>query len=199
MNEKTIKGYKRETLGTGESRRIRREGKIPAVIYGKNAPEHISLDVKEFATAIGSINETSIITIKVGRKSHSVLIKAYQTALISGDVTHMDFFEVSKGETLHTHIPVTLHGSAKGVKEGGLLEHVLHDLEIECLPKDIPESIVVEIAELGMNESLHVSSIVVPEGVKILTNPERTIVTVVSKKAEVTEESEELEGEEEGE
>lgn len=197
MSEKVVKGYKRETLGSSESRRIRREGKIPAVIYGKNEPMHISVDAKEFSTVVKTLSESSIITIKVGRKNHSVLIKDFQEAIIGDELMHLDFYEVVKGEALHTHVPVVLEGSSIGVKEGGLLEHVLHELEIECLPKDLPESIVVSINELGLNESIHVVSLDVPNGVKILTDSDRTVVTVVSKKEETSASTEEAEEEEE--
>lgn len=196
MSEKVVKGYKREMLGSSESRRVRKEGKIPAVIYGKNEPLHISVDAKEFSTVVKTLSESSIITVKVGRKNHAVLIKDFQEAIIGDELMHLDFFEVSKGETLHTHVPVILEGSSLGVKEGGLLQHVLHELEVECLPKDLPESIVVSINELGLNESIHVEALSVPKGVKILTGADRTVVTVVSKKEEAAS-TEEVEEEEE--
>ncbi len=204
MNEKVIKGYKREVFGTSESRRIRREGKIPAVVYGKAEPLHISVDAKEFTTKIGSLSESVLITIKIGRKSHTVLIKDYQIDFLSDDLLHLDFYEIAKGEILRTHVPVVLEGSPKGVLEGGLLEQLLHELEIECLPKDIPESIVVSVGELELNESIHVRGLTIPHGVKILTNEDRTVVTVVPKKAEeveeeVEEEEAEVEEEVEGE
>ena len=104
---------------------------------------------------------------------------------------HIDLYEVIKGESLHTEVAVILKGTSKGVKEGGLLEHVMHAIEIECLPKDIPESFVVDITNIGLNESLHVRDLAIPEGVKVLVNEDRTVVTVVSKKSEASETAEE--------
>ncbi len=191
-----LKGVKRDVLGSSESRRLRKAGMIPAVIYGKNDPVHLAVDAKEFSNEVKSISESSIITIKIGRKSYSVLIKDYQGALFTDSIMHLDFFEVVKGETLHTTVNITLVGSSKGVKDGGLLEHVLHEVEIECLPKDIPDAFSVDINELGLNESIHVKDLSVPKGVKLLINEDRTVVTVVSKKAETEETPEEEEVEE---
>ena len=187
----TLKGYKRESVGSAASRRLRREGFIPAVIYGKHDPVHLALEAKEFSTEIKSISESNIIGVKLGRKSYQVLIKDYQEALLTNDLMHIDLYEVIKGESLHTEVAVILKGTSKGVKEGGLLEHVMHAIEIECLPKDIPESFVVDITDIGLNESLHVRDLTIPEGVKVLVNEDRTVVTVVSKKSEASETAEE--------
>lgn len=199
MNERTLKGHKRDKTGTSESRRLRKEGKIPAVIYGKEKPIHIVIDAKEFNSIVGSIKESSLLNIKIGRKSHAVLIKDFQERLLSDDISHLDFFEVTKGEVVHTHVPIVLEGASIGVKEGGLLEQVLHEVEIECLPKNLPETITVDISNLRTNESIHIKSMVAPKGVKFLTSEERTVVAITSQKAEKPEEEEEVEEETSGE
>lgn len=184
MSDKTITGYKRETVGTSDSRRLRREGNIPAVIYGKDGVSNIYINAKDFERNIGTLSESTIITIKIGRKKHAVLIKDYQGALLSTDLLHIDFFEVTKGETLRTHVPFNFEGSPVGVKEGGLLEQVMHEIEVECLPKDLPESVTVSIAAIALGESLHVRDIEFPAGVKPLADEDDTVVTVVTKKSE---------------
>ncbi|MCK5156232.1 MAG: 50S ribosomal protein L25 [Spirochaetales bacterium] len=200
MDDKVLSGIKRTESGTSASRRLRKEGKIPAVIYGKNSPVHISIDAKEFSSKIRSISESGLLTVKMGKKSFTVLIKDFQENPLKYELKHIDFFEITKGEKLHTTVSISLKNteSAEGVKLGGILEQVLYEIDIECLPEDIPENIVCDIAELGLNESLHVESLSAPKGVKILTDLQRTLVTITSLKEEIVEEEEEeIEGEEE--
>lgn len=195
MSESTIKGKARDTLGSASAKRLRREGQIPAVIYGKNDPIHISIDEKEFHQAVPSMSESTIIKIKVGRKSHSVLIKDFQELMLSERLGHIDFFELTAGEAVHTTVPVILEGTSPGVKEGGMLEQVLHELDIESLPKNLPAHITVSIDGLELNESLHIRDMEAPEGVKFLQDEDATVVTVTAYKEEVEPE----EGEEEAE
>jgi large subunit ribosomal protein L25 len=128
----------------------------------------------------------------------NVLIKDYQENVLKGEVTHIDFVEIVAGHALKTHIPVHLTGSAIGVREGGLLEQPLHEIEIECLPKDLPHDITIDISEIKIGDSIHLSEIALPKGVKALTNPETVIVSVAGVKAEVvaTEEGEQEAAEE---
>jgi len=193
MDDKVLSGIKRTESGTGASRRLRKEGQIPAVIYGKNSPVHIGIDAKEFKTKVKNISESGLLTIKIGRKSFTVLIKDFQDNPLKYEIKHIDFFEITKGEKLHTTVTITLLNadSAAGLKLGGVLEQVLHEVDIECLPENIPESIFCDIAELGLNESLHIESVSAPKGVKILTDAHRTIVTITSLKEEIVEEEDE--------
>jgi large subunit ribosomal protein L25 len=105
-------------------------------------------------------------------------MKDFQENVMLGKILHVDFFEVTKGEALRTHVSVVLHGNPDGAKFGGVLEQVTHEIEVECLPKDLPEHIVVDVTKLGLNESIHVASLAIPEGVKVLTNGETTIASV---------------------
>ncbi|MGM0431345.1 MAG: 50S ribosomal protein L25 [Spirochaetota bacterium] len=195
MSQSTvIKGKQRDTLGSAPAKRLRREGRIPAVIYGKDKPIHISLDAKEFNAAVPSLSESNIITIKIGRKSHSVLVKDYQEILLSTDLAHIDFFELTKGEAVHTQVPFVLEGAAPGVREGGILEQVLHEVDVEAMPEDLPGHITVNIDGLQLNESIHIGDIEPPKGVKFLIDEDRTIATVTSIREEPEEEAE---GEEE--
>lgn len=187
MSDKVLVAEQRTELGTADSKRLRREGKIPAVIYGKKHENtHIAIDAKMFEKTITNIKESGLMTISVGKKKHSVLIKNFQDNPISGILRHIDFYEVTKGEVLHTQVAVVLLNAhtAAGVKLGGLLEQVLHEVVIECLPKDIPEHIEIDVKGLGLNESLNVASIQTPAGVKILTTPDHTIVTITAHRSE---------------
>jgi len=198
MEQKTLAGYERKLFKKGPAGRLRREGKIPAVIYGHNKPVHISVGEKEFDSKFHIISENTLITIIVDDKEYEVLVKDSQENMMMGKITHIDFFEVERGKILKTRIPVYLTGASVGVKEGGMLEQHLHEIDIECLPKDIPEKIEVDISNLQLGEAIHVSDLELSEDVKILNTMEQSVVGVTTVKEE--EEEEEVEEElEEGE
>lgn len=181
MKDTNLTGTLRtEDFGSAGSRRVLASGRIPAVIYGKGKmdPVHITLEAKDFQNKLRHFSESTLLTIKIGRKNHSVLMKDFQENVMLGKILHVDFFEVTKGEVLRTHVSIVLHGNPDGAKFGGVLEQVTHEIEVECLPKDLPENIVVDVTKLGLNESIHVASLEVPEGVKILTNGDTTIASV---------------------
>lgn len=179
MKDTNLTGTLRtEDFGSAGSRRVLAAGRIPAVIYGKKENVHITLDAKDFQNKMRYFSESTLLHVKVGRKNHSVLMKSYQENVMLGKVLHVDFFEVTKGEALRTRVPVVLHGNPEGAKFGGVLEQVAHDVEVECLPKDLPEHIVVDISKLGINGSIQVADLVVADGVKMLTHADVTIATV---------------------
>ena len=179
MNEKQLTGtYRTEDFGSAGSRRLLRAGRIPAVIYGKNGNVHISLEAKDFTNKMRKFSESTLLTIKVDKVDHSVLMKDYQENVMKGTILHVDFFEVTKGSVLRTHVPVVLHGNPKGAKFGGVLEQVTHEIEVECLPADLPEAIQLDVSDLGINESLSVADIVLADTVRVLTNHEQTVASV---------------------
>ena len=198
MEQNNLAGYERNSFKKGPAGRLRKEGKIPAVIYGHNKPVHISVSATEFDSKFHIISENTLITIMVDGKEYEVLVKDSQENMIKGQITHIDFFEVERGKVLKTRIPVILTGASAGVKEGGMLEQHLHEIDIECLPKDIPEKIEVDISELKLGEAVHVSDLVVSEAVKILNTMEQSVVGVTTVKEEEEPEVEEeiIEGEE---
>ncbi|MFP4408715.1 MAG: 50S ribosomal protein L25, partial [Spirochaetaceae bacterium] len=129
-----------------------------------------------------------------------------QEDIIKGDLLHIDFYEVEMGKALHTNVPIVLDGSPVGVREGGVLEHGIYELEISCVPKDLPAEIHIDISELQIGDSIHVADVTAPEGVTILNNGDQTIAVCASprameaeieaEEAEAAEEAGELEGEE---
>ncbi len=188
----------RSETGSKPARRLRARGKIPAVVYGHHDPISLTVDAHEFYRLYHAITESTIITLKVGDKDIDVLIKDYDEDIRTGKIRHIDFFEIERGKKLHTRVELTLQGSPVGVREGGILEHLIYDLDIECLPKDIPQRIVVDVTNLELGTTLHVSDIETPEGVTVLNSPEQAVVVVATPKVvvEETEEEEEvLEGE----
>jgi len=196
MERKTLKAHFRKTFGSADSRRQRRNGRIPAVIYGHSKPIGLTLDAHEFNTKFMTISESTIINLQVDGNSHDVLIRDYQEDTVSGAITHLDFYEIERGKALRTNVGLHLSGAAIGVREGGILESFVHELEVECLPKDLPESVEVDISALEIGNSIHIRDIQAPSGVQILNSPDQVVCAVAHKRVEVEEAAAELEAEE---
>ncbi len=193
---------KREASNKGAARELRRNGRIPAVLYGEGEPKAVSVDAREWALGFQNISGNTIVKLKIDKDEHNVLIKDTQDDILSGLVRHIDFYAIHAGKKLTTFVPVRLEGSPVGVLEGGILEHKIELIEVVCLPKDMPEVFIVDVSELNVGDSLHVGKILVPEGVEIRTDADSTLAVVTHAKAvveEVEEEAEEGEAEEEGE
>ena len=182
----------------GSAKKLRRDGRIPAIIYGHGKNHIISVDHIEFNQKYKAIPESTIINISIGKDKYDVLIKDYQEDLIRDKIIHLDFFEIERGKILRTHVPIHFIGNSMGEKEGGIFEMFIHEVEIESLPKDLPEDIEIDKSNLELNHSLHIKDIISPPGVHILNPQEQTICLVEIKKEEEIEVSEEelLEGEE---
>lgn len=197
MEKKTLAILLKSKNTKRENRQLRREGKIPAVIYGKTESQGIIIDEHEFNAKFPVISESIIINLKGDSSVHDVLIKDYQENIITGRVQHIDFYEIERGKILRTNAPVHLKGSSIGVLEGGVLETLIHELEVECLPKDLPEEILVDISALNVGDSIHVRDIEPPEGVRIITSQDQVLCIVEHRRAEEVAEVAEEELEEE--
>ncbi|MBN1837058.1 MAG: 50S ribosomal protein L25 [Spirochaetales bacterium] len=184
MEHKTLKATERQGTGKGRARALRREGLIPAVVYGHTEPKSIAVDAHEFATKFHAVSESTIISLKLDKHSHDVLIRDFQEDCVSGKVIHVDFYEIERGRVLRTNVALQLSGAPIGVREGGLLESFVHEVEVECLPKDLPERIVVDVAGLELSQSIHIRDVATPEGVKILNPPDQVVCTVAHKRVE---------------
>ncbi len=193
MEQKTLTAEERRSSGKGAARRLRRGGKIPAIVYGHGAPKPVAVDQHEFGSKFRTVSESSIIKLELDSGTHDVLIRDFQEDAVSGRVTHIDFYEIERGRTLRTRVGLHLAGGAIGVREGGLLESFVHELEVECLPKDLPEHIEHDITALELGHSLHVRDLLPPEGVKVLNPPDQVVCTVAHKRAEAVAAAEEEE------
>lgn len=200
MKDVTLAVSIRTETGKGASRQSRIAGNIPAVVYGPDIkPYQIEVSEKALRAAVKEAHSTSaIFNLDVNGKKKRVIIRDMQRDPVTSTVTHIDFHAISENKALHLTVPISITGTAKGVKtEGGILQTTLRDLEISCLPKDIPDEIVVDVSELGIGESIHVKDLEVPN-VKILTEERRTVVVVAAPtivKEPVVEEEELAEGE----
>ena len=188
MSKVVLQAKNRQKSGSAESRRIRRNGRIPAVIYGRSGKAvSIDLDSSEFIKNTKGISESTIVKVDVSGspdKSYDAFVKATQRNIIDGKILHIDFYEVESGIALRAKVSLILQGNPVGVREGGMLENPVHEIEIECLPKDLPERIEIDISGLKANQSLHVRDIPLAEGVRLLSNPDQVVALVKFAKAE---------------
>ena len=190
MEEVVFKATFREGRGKGEARKLRRENMIPAVIYGGelgNKP--LAVDAKGILRYLkGEVSEAKIWKLEIeGVGKKDVIIKDVQKHPVTGEVLHVDFYEVTYGKMISLLVPVKVVGEAIGVKKGGILTILKEELEIECLPRNIIEEIEVDISDLDIGDTLFVRDIPVGEGIRIKEDPNQPVVTVVE--AEVEEEA----------
>ena len=202
MEKVILKADARETSGKSKAKDLRKKGVIPAVVYkgGKDAIK-LQLAVRDLEQVIHTkAGENVIVTLKISgsdvkAKDKTVLIKEIQREPIKNRILHVDFNEISLTEALKVNVPLSAHGEAVGVKiDGGTLEHVMWELQVECLPTDIPEKIEVEVSALKIGDAVYVKDIKVPEGVKVLNDPELIAMIVKPPKIEVPKEEAAAEG-----
>lgn len=196
--EKTLKlnANIRENTGSKAAAKERKQGRIPAVVYGhKKEPEAISLDRHNLVE--GLHHGHRIMDIKIGKKTQKVLVKDLQYDYLGKNIIHADLVRIDITETIKVTVPIELKGTAKGTQEGGVItEHTDH-LEIECQAADIPESIVVTVTDMEVGDTLHAADVELPEGAKLASSPDILLITcslVAAAKAaeEIEEEEEEL-------
>jgi len=186
MGKVVLQAKNRQKGGSAESRRIRKNGRIPAVLYGRSGKAvSIDLDASEFIKGTKGISESTIVNINVDGKAYDAFVKDAQRNIIDGNILHIDFYEVESGVALRAKVSLHLHGNPVGVREGGMLETPLHEIEVECLPKDLPERIEIDIAGLKANHSIHVRDIPLAQGVRLLSNPDQVVALVKFAKIEV--------------
>jgi len=185
MGKVVLQAKNRVKAGSAESRRIRKSGRIPAVIYGRSGKAvSIDLDSADFIKGTKGISESTIVKVEVEGKSYEAFVKSSQRNIIDGKILHIDFYEVESGVTLRAKVSIILQGNPVGVREGGMLENPVHEIEIECLPKDLPERIEIDVSGLKANQSIHVRDIPLADGVKLLSNPDKVVALVKFAKAE---------------
>jgi large subunit ribosomal protein L25 len=172
----------RAILGSAESRRLRRQGLIPGVLYGREQPVAISIverDLRSALTTRGGLNAVLDVVVD-GGKTHSSVLKEYQQDKIRGHITHVDLQEVRLDQPIHATVPVELHGEAVGVKEGGVLTQVTSEVNVEALPMEVPEHLEADISGLQIGDTLRLSAIELPEGVTLLDDPDETVLASVT-------------------
>jgi len=172
----------RENKGKGVARSLRRGGNIPAVMYGLGAPTALTINRKELVKIINAgVGGNTLITVNFAGQQRMAVLRDYQVDPISTELMHADLLEVSMEKMIHVTIPVMMVGNTpEGVKEGGILQHMAREIEVECLPANIPEHIDVDASALATGSSIHVGDLKLPDGVKARTEAEIVIVTLVA-------------------
>jgi large subunit ribosomal protein L25 len=188
----------RERLGSSETRRLRKQGLVPGVLYGRGEPVAICVEERELRRALtgaGGLHSILDVQIDGTGASHASILKDYQVDKIRGFVTHVDLQEVRLDQTIHAIVAVQLHGGddAPGVREGGVLSQPLRELNVEALPLEVPEHIDLDVSHMATGDTLRVADVPVPDGVTLLDDPETVVATVTAPTREVAPE-ETLEG-----
>lgn len=180
MAEIKLQATTGRALGNGPSRRLRAEGKIPAVVYGLDAdPVAISVDWRPLRAALTTdAGLNALINLEIDGKVDLTIIKELQRHAIRGDVIHVDFLRVSADAEITVDVPIVLEGEARKVTdEGGTVDHVLFTVSVNAKPADIPNELVVDISELEIGEAIRVADLALPTGVSTDLDPEEPVVT----------------------
>ena len=185
----TLEATQRDTFGKNEARRIRREGKVPAVLYGGDSKSATPIAVEPRALLKilhSDSGQNTLIALKLGSAGDTrVLVKDFQLDPITHQVLHADFYRVAMDKVIQVTIPVSVHGEPKGVKQqGGVLEFIRREIEIECLPGDIPEHVEIDVSELMLHQGVRVRDVAIDPKWKPLTEGDAMLVHVIMPRAE---------------
>ncbi|MCS7014897.1 MAG: 50S ribosomal protein L25 [Gemmatales bacterium] len=180
----TIVGKLRTDLGTHAARKLRRQGQLPAVIYGhKIEPLHIMLKAEDVWSLIRH-GERVVDVVVENREAEKCFVREIQWDALGKEVLHVDFVRIRTDERVRTSVPIQLRGSPAGLQAGGVLQQLLHALEVECLAVSVPEAIRVNVADLQLGQAIHVRDLKLPEGVVAVVEPDAIVVQVSAPKAE---------------
>ena len=199
MKSVPLKAYPRTQARRGEVKKLRTTGRVPAVIYGRQAkPQNLEISAKDLENLINrSASENVLVDLSVendARSKRLALVQEIQHHPLDARVLHVDFHEVAENEKVTVLVPLETSGEPIGVKNGGVLEHVVFKLKVRALPKDIPEQLVVDVTNLELGKSLHLGDIPAPAGVEILGLKEIAVISVAIPRTEAEETAETEEG-----
>jgi large subunit ribosomal protein L25 len=178
----------RDTTGKGGARTLRRDGKVPAVIYGHHRePQSLAVDAKDLERLLDRVTASTVINLTVSGDARRTLIREIQRHPFKRHVLHIDFQELVAGEKVTVAVPLIYHGTPEGVRSGGMLDQIMHELTLKADPASIPDHIDVDVSGLAIGKPLHVSDLTLPAGVEVLAEDTAT-VAVVSAPRTATEE-----------
>jgi len=179
----------RSASGTSVAKRMRKAGNIPAALYGRKVKaSNIQVHGKTFSKLLeGSASDNILVSLKIAgiAEDQLALVQEVQHDYLRGGILHIDFHAVAADEEIHANVPVAMIGVAKGLKQGGLVEAIHHEIEVRCLPKDLPESIQIDVTNLEVGKGIHVGEITFPEGVTCRLGADVVIVMCEEPKVEV--------------
>jgi large subunit ribosomal protein L25 len=184
MSKLVLSAKKREKSGSISARNLRKAGRIPAVICGRSGSSlSIDLDAKEFSSSVKNITGSAIVTVDVDGQPYDAFVKDTQRNICDNSILHVDFYAVEKDVAMRAKVHLLVQGNPIGVRDGGTLELPLHEIEVECLPENLPERIVVDISGLKANQSIHVRDIALGENVKLISSSDQVVALVKFAKA----------------
>jgi len=186
--ENVLSAELRDGVGKGVNRKLRTSGRIPGVVYGKRRdPQSIQLDPSALERLLrgSGAGLNTLIDLSVGGRTDTVLVKELQRHPVGGEFWHVDFYQVDLTRKITVSVPIHFIGKARGVEFGGILDHPLRELEVECLPRAIPEFVEVDVSSLEIGQAIHVSELHLPEGVEVKTDGTLPVASVVLPAAEV--------------
>jgi large subunit ribosomal protein L25 len=186
MDTVEINVERRTGTGKGAARKLRRAGRVPGILYGpQRSTTQISVQAEQFERRLGHLEGSHLIRLVNGDGGDAelhermVLLREMQRHPVTGRVLHADFYEVDLTERLVVSVPLHFVGKAVGVVAGGILQPILREIEVECLPTEIPEFIEVDVSELGIHDAVHLTDLKLPEGVQAVAEATQTLVTVL--------------------
>ena len=192
--EASLRASRRDETGKGVARRLRRAGRIPAIVYGKDMdPIPLSLDEQEAVNLFQSIPvANTVLQLDVGGgRTLRTLVREIQTHPLRPDIIHVDFMRVRQGVAVELNVPVAFSGTPEGTRAGGRLDVVVHEAHVRCTPANIPESIQADVSALAIGESLRLGDMALPDGVELLANPKTVVCHVAVTRASLEDEGEE--------
>ena len=180
--EQKLKAEKRDDTGKGAARKIRATGRVPGVVYGHGAdPVKVTVDARDlFHTLHTEAGANVLIDLRIDGDHFLAMPREVQRDHLRGRLLHVDFLRIARDEKITVEVPIQLTGESHGVKEGGVVEHHLWNLNIECFPQDVPASIEADIAALGIGESIKVDDLSIGDAITVLTPMEEVIASVVT-------------------
>lgn len=180
MKRVSINAERREVTTKGNTNKLRQEGKIPAVVYGKIVENFfIAVDYKEFVKLEREVGRSAIFDLNVDGKVYPTIIKEIQVDPIKRNIIHVDFQAVDLDKPVYTSIPLVFVGEAVGVKKGGILEPSLHEIEVEGLLTDLPDKVEVDVSNLDIKDVIYVKDLKLGDKVKVYSDPDAVVVSVV--------------------
>ncbi len=181
MADQVLNAYKRDEVGSQQVKKIRKEGWVPAILYGEKVNEPLKFNKFELIRLLHTMtSEHQLIKIKLDNKVQDVLVKEIGYHFYRNEVVHIDLHKIAMDKKITTSVPIEEVGTCKGIVAGGILEHIMRELEIECLPKDLPSVIEIDITNLEIGQTIHVGEIPPVPGIKFLDDPDQPVISVIS-------------------
>jgi large subunit ribosomal protein L25 len=187
----TIQAQRREARPKALKTKLRKQGRVPGVFYGKGKdPQLLHVDELQLARCLQQGAATSVIQLELDNQTYPVIIREWQRDELKNKLLHVDFYAVEMDEPIDTEVPLVLKGEPKGVKEGGVLQHQLHEVEIRALPDRIPEALTLDVSGLEIGDSVTLQALKLPDGVQLMSDPDEVVAVVTRPQVAGTDEEE---------